>query len=485
MSKKYSLDYIIRKDKTNDKGECPIVLRYTYNRKYLRIPLGYVMSVDDWDESNRIPKTSFKGFKTIFSAMMDLTRKIELIIDNEIVKFSTPPSIDKLKLLLKGNVDTEKVADSLLLTPLIKGFIDKKKGDPQVRMATLSIYETTFQKWVDYEKTNRPFKINEFSFEDLERFQINLKNQGLMFSTVGKYIKTMKTFLNHITTNMNIPMDLSYKKVKVEREEENKFVVLNDYEVEVLRKAISYTRYEIGEEKIVLSEREKIIGRLFWFMCITGLNYIDMLNLRIQNIKVEQKQLELRGSNKKPDLIFQLVFFRQKSTKPIECVIPIQGHIFELLLSLIIPGTYRVLMMGDTRLPPRFNEMKLDEVIKKILKDPTRKTDNDYRIFPNIPNASFNAEIKDICEKLEFNESVSFQLKKKGQPKIYKKKFELITARTGRRTYITICLKKGVRPDILMRTTGHLKMDTLKRYNKYTNKSIHEEFENKIFSNDA
>jgi hypothetical protein len=485
MSKKYSLDYIIRKDKMNDKGECPIVLRYTYNRKYYRIPLGYSVGVNDWDDSNRIPKTSFKGFKVIFGSMMELTRKLELLIDNEIVKFGTPPSNEKLKLLLKGNEDTHKSPDSLLLTPFIRSFIDKKKEDPQVRFATLSIYETTYQKWIDYEKTTSPFKINEFSYEDLERFQIALKNQGLMFSTVGKYIKTMKTFLNHITTNMNIPMDLSYKKVKVEREEENKFVVLNDYEVEVLRKSISYTRYEIGEEKVMLNEREKIIGRLFWFMCITGLNYIDMLNLRIQNIKVEQKQLELKGSDKKPDLIFQLVFYRQKSTKPIECVIPIQGHVFELLLSLLNPGAYRVLMMGDARVNPRYYSIKLDEVINKILKDPTRKTDNDYRIFPNIPNASFNLEIKDICEKLEFNESVSFQLKKKGQPKIYKKKFELITARTGRRTYITNCLKKGVRPDILMRTTGHLKMDTMKRYNKYTNKSIHEEFENKIFNNEA
>ena len=485
MSKKYSLDYIIRKDKMNDKGECPIVLRYTYNRKYYRIPLGYSVGVNDWDDSNRIPKTSLKSFKTIFGSMMELTRKMELIIDNEIVKFGTPPTNEKLKLLLKGNEDTHKSPDSLLLTPFIRSFIDKKKEDPQVRSATLSIYETTYQKWIDYEKTATPFKINEFSFEDLERFQITLKNQGLMFSTVGKYIKTMKTFLNHITTNMNIPMDLTYKKVKVEREEENKFVVLSEYEVELLRKAVSYTRYEVGEDKIVFNNREKIIGRLFWFLCVTGCNYVDMLNLRIQNIKIEQKQLERKGSDIKPELIFQLVFHRQKATQPIECVIPIKGHIFEMLLSFIIPERYSVLMMGDTRLPARFNEMKLEEVVKMVLKDPSRKTDNDYRIFPYVPNASFNEEIKVICEKLEFNESVSIQLKKKGQPKIYKKKFELVTARTGRRTYITICLKKGVRPDILMKTTGHLKMDTLKRYNKYTNKSIHEEFENKIFNNEA
>lgn len=469
----------------NDKGECPIVLRYTCNRKYYRIPLGYSVGSSDWDDTNRIPNTSFKSFKTIFASMMELTRKMELLIDNEIVKFGTPPSIEKLKLLLKGNEDTHKSPDSLLLTPFIRRFIDKKKEDPQVKLATLSIYETTYQKWIDYEKTTNPFKINEFSFEDLERFQITLKNQGLMYSTVGKYIKTMKTFLNHITSNMNIPMNLTYKKVKVEREEENKFVVLSEFEVELLRKAISYTRYEVGEVAIKLSEREKIIGRLFWFMCVTGVNYVDMLNLRIQDIYIDQKELELKGSNKNPEIVFRIEFYRQKATKPIKCVIPIKGHIFELLLSFLIPERYSVLMLGDTRLPARFNELKLQEVLNGLSKDPNRKTDNDYRIFPNIPNASFNEEIKVICKKLEFNKSVSYELNKKGSPRIYKKMYELVTARTGRRTFITNCLARDIRPDLLMKTTGHLKMDTMKRYNKYTSKSIYEEFENKIFNNQA
>ena len=46
----------------NEKGECLIVLRYTFSRKYYRIPLGYSVVIDEWDDVNRIPKTSFKGF---------------------------------------------------------------------------------------------------------------------------------------------------------------------------------------------------------------------------------------------------------------------------------------------------------------------------------------------------------------------------------------------------------------------------------------
>jgi len=485
MSKRYSLDYIIRKDKVNEKGECPIVLRYTFNRKYYRIPLGYSVLIDEWDDVNRIPKTSFKGFKSIFGSMMELNRKLELLIDNEILKFGTSPSIEKLKLLLKGNEESHKSPDSLLLTPLIRSFIEKKTEDPQVRPATLSIYKTTYQKWVDYERTKSPFKINEFSFEDLERFQIVLKNQGLMFSTVGKYIKTMKTFLNHITSNMNIPIDLSYKKVKVEREEENNFVVISEYELEIIRNSISYTRYEVGENSIKLNDRERQIGRMFWFMCVTGVNYIDMLNLSLHDISFESKEMQKRGSNEIPKLFILLSFNRQKSTKPISCNIPIHGHLIELLLALIIPERYGTLTVGDARLPEKFLKIKLKEIVERCIKDSERFKNKNYKIFPYLPNSSFNKEIKNLCEKLGFDEAKELKLKKKGSPSLIKRKFDFITARTGRRTYITNCLKKGVRPDILMKTTGHLKMDTMRRYNLYTNQSINEEFEQKIFNNEA
>jgi integrase len=352
-------------------------------------------------------------------------------------------------------------------------------------LATLKIYKTTYQKWVDYERTKSPFKINEFSFDDLERFQIVLKNQDLMYSTVGKYIKTMKTFLNHITSVMNIPIDSSYKKVKVEREEENNFVVLSDYELEVIRKSISYSRYEVEENSIKLNNRERLIGRMFWFMCVTGVNYIDMLNLSLHDISFEIKEMEKRGSDKIPNLSSLLSFNRQKSIKPISCNIPIYGHVIELLLALIIPERYETLTVGDARLKEKFLKIKLKEIVERCKKDSERFKSKNYKIFPYLPNASFNKEIKYLCEKLGFDDTKELKLNKKGRPSLIKRKFDFITARTGRRTYITNCLKKGVRPDLIMKTTGHLKMDTMKRYNLYSNKSIYEEYEQKIFNNEA
>jgi hypothetical protein len=48
-----------------------------------------------------------------------------------------------------------------------------------------------------------------------------------MFSTVGKHIKTMKTLINFMIKYKKIQVDPSFKEIKVEREEENNFVVLS------------------------------------------------------------------------------------------------------------------------------------------------------------------------------------------------------------------------------------------------------------------
>jgi hypothetical protein len=79
-----------------------------------------------------------------------------------------------------------------------------------------------------------------------------------MYSTTGKYLKTMKTFLNYfVKTYKNIPIDGSYREVKIEREDENNFVVLDEYEYEQLRKSVTYSEYLINKEKVVLNEKER------------------------------------------------------------------------------------------------------------------------------------------------------------------------------------------------------------------------------------
>ena len=63
---------------------------------------------------------------------------------------------------------------------------------------------------------------------------------------------------------------------------------------------------------------------------------------------------------------------------------------------------------------------------------------------------------------------------------IIKHKYDLICSHTGRRTYISVNLQKGIRPDTLMKTTGHRSYETMLIYVQQQQDSIFNEMYNKI-----
>jgi len=58
---------------------------------------------------------------------------------------------------------------------------------------------------------------------------------------------------------------------------------------------------------------------------------------------------------------------------------------------------------------------------------------------------------------------------------VIKPKYELVTSHMGRRTFVTLSLEKGMRPEIVMKITGHKDYKTFKRYIEITDKVKHQE----------
>jgi integrase len=55
------------------------------------------------------------------------------------------------------------------------------------------------------------------------------------------------------------------------------------------------------------------------------------------------------------------------------------------------------------------------------------------------------------------------------------KKHDLIGTHTARRTFVTLCLSQGMRPETVMRITGHKNFQTMMRYVAITRKDTAEE----------
>jgi site-specific recombinase XerD len=95
----------------------------------------------------------------------------------------------------------------------------------------------------------------------------------------------------------------------------------------------------------------------------------------------------------------------------------------------------------------------------------------DYDL-PIISPQRFREYIKEACKEAEMNEIItktSFIGNKRMEEKL--KKHEMISTHTARRTFITISLDKGMRPEVVMSITGHKSYSSFKKYIKLSSQS--------------
>ena len=87
-------------------------------------------------------------------------------------------------------------------------------------------------------------------------------------------------------------------------------------------------------------------------------------------------------------------------------------------------------------------------------------------------NPEFNKLIKEVAELCGFNDTIKIQ-SKKGKQIVTKqfKQYEKISSHDCRRTFITLSLELGMRPETVMSITGHTSIKTMYRYNKLTEKA--------------
>ncbi len=155
---------------------------------------------------------------------------------------------------------------------------------------------------------------------------------------------------------------------------------------------------------------------LFVFGCVTGMRFSDIENLKLENFR--------------PDSIdFITLKTKDRLTVP------------------LVPQARAILAKYEGRLPEVMSNQKL----------------NDY--------------LKELCQLCGIDEPVQ-KVSYLGSTRIEVKapKYELVSTHTARRTFITLALERGTRPEIVMRITGHKDIKTMMKYVRLTDKATHNEF---------
>ena len=158
------------------------------------------------------------------------------------------------------------------------------------------------------------------------------------------------------------------------------------------------------------SEKLRVVRDNFCFACFTGLRYSDITKLMPENIK--DNYLEIKTEKTREFLRIPLVDYAKE-----------------------------LLNRNNGRLPKLYTNQKTNEYLKELGKE-----------------AEFNDNVQVIkyrgVEKVEFLE-----------PKYY-----FLCTHTARRTFVTLSLEKGMRPEMVMSITGHKDYKTFKKYIKLTDK---------------
>ena len=164
-------------------------------------------------------------------------------------------------------------------------------------------------------------------------------------------------------------------------------------------------------ESLDLKEKSYLenVRELFILSCLTGLRYSDYSRINKQHIKEDE------GNDK-------VLLIRQQKTNEI----------------IEIPLTNRAVLITD-----------------KIVSGKVHA----------ISNQKMNMYVKELCKLAEIDELFEvFKFIGKNKSVELKPKYELITTHTGRRTFATNLLAKGVPSEVVMNFTGHRDYRSFSKY---------------------
>lgn len=383
-------------DRPDRKGECPIMLIYQFNGKKFKYYTKEKVSIKAWDAGNQKVKRNYAGEAEInrnIDKVMDSLKKV--LRDAGYLSVQPTPEYVKRKFLEEiGHIDKSNDFYSVFKEYVDSSKLIKTKG-------TVANYNSVLNKLKEFAETKKwVLTFDSINNDFYEKFVNFLIDQKHLNNSIGKTIKTIKSFMNYATAK-GFNKNMAFMKFKVFREDID-IIYLTENEL-----------MEIYNLKLDSKTLEHVRDS-FCFSCFTGLRFSDLSQVSSEYVKDDYLSINI--------------------TKTKELLkIPLNDYAKEIL------SKYKKLYLNS--FPPVITNQKTNMYLKQIAKD---------------------AKLNDLIQVVKYN----------GSRKIEEvcPKHELICTHTARRTFVTLALEKGIRPEVVMSITGHKDYRTFKKYIKITDK---------------
>jgi integrase len=133
--------------------------------------------------------------------------------------------------------------------------------------------------------------------------------------------------------------------------------------------------------------------------------------------------------------------------------------------------------------------IKTKEILEIPLIKPAQLITNKYKEnkypLPRISNQKLNKYIKEVCQLAGINDKIKIVKYRRNVPiETIKPKYELVTIHSARRTFVTQCLLRGMKAEVVMSISGHKNFKIFRQYLDITRKDKESEL-NKAWNKDS
>lgn len=420
-----TIRFVLRTDKADKEGLSPIQLIYQLSgeRKYFKT--GDKLRSENWDPENQQAiyldkKAAKKLLPGVTFNLLPSAKEIEEI-NSIVISFKKEVSDIEKRFQLNGVVYSPEMVISSLkearnpttkkkeATNLVFDFIDKYIQDNKAsrERGSLCVYKSLKSHLQNFEITKKKkVTFDKIDYAFFLEFQNFLINNRTKRNPNGLGNVTIAKQLSTLKTFLNYAR---IHGIKVSDKYKDFKIKKESLEVVALTNEEFETLYNLN-----LSKNRKLdqVRDVFCFSCATGFRYSDLAQLKREHIKDEEIRLTVTKT-------------RQKLTVPLN------------------PYSHAIL--------EKYSAM--------------------HRPLPVISNQKMNDYIKELCMKAGINERVQIVRFRgaKREEKTYPK-YELVRVHTGRKTFATLSLEKGMSAEEVMKIGGWKSYTSFARYVNITEK---------------
>ena len=348
MKAKITLHFYAKSTKANGTGLVPIYVRLTVDGKRFEYSTKKFIEPSKWSNELSKMKGNSEEARSI-NSLLDFTKNRINEIQFELLKDGISPNIEEFKNKLLGIKEREH-----LLIPIFKEHNRKIKELLGIEYApgTLERYETSLKHTKDF--LSWKYNLSDINIEKIDHsfiteYEFYLRSERKCANnTAVKYIKNFHKIINQCLANGWLIKDpfVNYKsKVK-----------------EVVREYLSEIEIEQLINKEFKSERLELVRDIFVFSCFTGLAYVDVKQLTLDNISIG-----IDGD--------KWIFKNRQKTDT----------------------TSKIPLLPTAQ-----------EIINKYSEHPVCK--NEKKLLPILSNQKMNAYLKEIADVCEINKDLTFHI---------------------------------------------------------------------------